>query len=120
MTRRGLPPKFMSFGVPPADVLTAAVCDSSTGYLFDHSVGDGERPPSREHRHAQARSICNGTGGVAPCAAREECLLWALEHGEKGVYGGRSVSTRMINRHKSKQQLSRLLLPLSVATKESA
>lgn len=98
MTRRGIEPKFMSFGLPPADVLDQCRADLDTAYLFDQLVSDGERPPSREHRHAQARSICNGFAGMFACPVREECLRWALENRELGVYGGRSVTTRMVNR----------------------
>lgn len=103
MTRRGKAPKFMQFGLPPTDVLEGSICDSTTSYLFDQMVGEHERPPSREYRHAQARNICNGTGGFAPCPVRAQCLVWALENEELGVYGGHSVSTRMVNRYKRKQ-----------------
>lgn len=117
LTRRGKEPKYASFGVPPPEVLEEALCDSSTGYLFDHTIGEYEQPPSREHRHAQARNICNGTGGAQPCPARQGCLSWALENGQRGVYGGRSVSTRTINRFKKQHELTRYL---PILVKESA
>lgn len=117
MPRRGKEPKFMGYGLPPDAVLDQCRATPDMGYLFDHDAVDFERPPSREYRHAQARSVCNGYGELDSCPVREQCLLWALSNEERGVFGGVSVSSRMINRYK--REVAREL-ELLIMVKETA
>jgi hypothetical protein len=50
--------------------------------------------PDKASTSAPAKRICNGDDDRPPCAAREECLAWALAHTEAGVWGGRSERQR--------------------------
>lgn len=49
---------------------------------------DGEGRRDREYREAQAKAVCAG------CQVRTECLIWALDHYERGVWGGTSDDDR--------------------------
>ena len=49
----------------------------------------------------KAISVCNG------CVVREECLAYALVHGEHGVWGGKSErARRREKRHANEQALT--------------
>lgn len=49
---------------------------------------DGEGRSDREYREAQAKSIC------AQCEVRSECLIWAIDNREHGVWGGLTEDER--------------------------
>lgn len=62
-----------------------AVCASVDPELFFRTAG----PP------VDAKRICNGVDGVAPCPVRTLCLTYALENDEvHGVWGGLSGPER--------------------------
>lgn len=65
---------------------TQAVCNLTTAYLFDGSLGRPESNRRRDIRHQRAAAICN------TCPVRAPCLADAYNrHGryaEEGVRGG--------------------------------
>jgi WhiB family redox-sensing transcriptional regulator len=51
--------------------------------------------PEHGKSDIEAKRICNGRPGVAPCPVRAECLEWALANDEAwGVFGGKSPAER--------------------------
>lgn len=48
----------------------------------------GERKDERRVREQEAKEICGR------CAVMEQCLNWALQHNEHGVWGGTSDEDR--------------------------
>lgn len=90
-------PGYMKFGIPPDEVLDEALCSAKTAELFDPQTDDDRaRLGSREIRlrQAEARDICTGAGLTDPCPARSECLIYALEHGLTGVWGGELLTDK--------------------------
>lgn len=57
------------------------------------------RMRARRMQVALAMSWCNGIPGRPGCPFRAECLAWAFEAKEPGVYGGIEVTGNMIRRH---------------------
>lgn len=53
--------------------------------------------PPKGGSTAVARRVCWGAPGQPGCAARAECLKWALDNGERfGVWGGMTERERRI------------------------
>lgn len=52
-------------------------------------------PESAGPEQREALRICNGYKDVAPCPVRDECLKYALDHGEEhGIWGGQTERAR--------------------------
>ena len=51
-----------------------------------------------------AKAVCNGEDGYPVCPVRQECLLSAMENGERfGIWGGRSERERQKLRKKPRR-----------------
>lgn len=83
---------------PAFDWRDDAACLSVDPELFfpnmEHRVG-GRRQLTRESQDAIA--ICNG------CSVQGDCLKWALEHGEVGIWGGTTTDKRRQISHQMKE-----------------
>lgn len=77
-------PTIDSATLPQMEWRTAAACRDSDPELF-FPIGDAGPARTQEHR---ARGVCAG------CPVREACLLWALDHGPEGVWGGTTTAER--------------------------
>ncbi len=64
-------------------------CRGMSPVLFVGPDG-GEDRSQRSERERKAKLVCAG------CSLRPECLEWAIEHGEKGVWGGTNVEDRRV------------------------
>lgn len=50
--------------------------------------------PEKGGSCAAAKAVCNGDDDRPPCPVRGQCLAWALEHHERGIWGGTSERER--------------------------
>jgi WhiB family redox-sensing transcriptional regulator len=76
--------------------LDQAACAKTNPDLFFPPRGVGRRS-----KHAQAaKEICAG------CPVRRDCLQWALDNDEVGIWGGLTQRERVVFRHGGNLRLS--------------
>lgn len=68
-----------------------ALCAQTDPDLFAPEWGD-----TFDGMYRDALRICNGwpKRGMRPCDIRAECLAWALENDERGIWGGKTDTQR--------------------------
>jgi len=65
-------------------------CDTNGQIAHLFFAPAGEREPSRQHREALARAVCNS------CVVMPECRAYARENNEYGFWGGESEDERAL------------------------
>lgn len=101
---KNTPPAWIKKPGPPWQVRDAP-CGRAPAGLFELDMRKLRRSPTEKMEHqyqiAKATRICNGAPGYDdPCPAREVCLLWALNVGSTGIFGGVVVTPKMIEDRK--------------------
>lgn len=76
----------------------AACAGEDTSLFFPW---DGERGHAAERREAKAKEICSG------CTVRPECLAWAEDHRERGLWGGLTEDERASERKNGRRRSQR-------------
>lgn len=84
-------------------------CGRAPRGLFDipprvGRLASGSRRPiqQRAMQVATAQAFCRGIPGRPGCQFRAECLAWALEASETGVYGGIEVTTWLLRNERAR------------------
>lgn len=79
----------------PTWMLASTVKCKGVTDLFYPSKEEDDCPAEANTKVKQARAICNGLDGRAPCVHRQQCLEYAINNGERfGVWGGTSERER--------------------------